>query len=749
MLTSAVWKWLGRRPDVTLVFATAIAVACGSVISGSTRDAELSSAGNARCVVATTPHPTGETLTGERHETPAVDSSTAAPLPEVVATAIAPEELRFVEECLLRVQKQSVSFAGADEQGGPREIEMLMYNGRLVGPTIRVQRGARIKINVINELPAFDEPEWTAATDQADPPHDLYTTNLHTHGLHVSPAGAGDNVFREIPPGTSYQYEFTIPADHPAGTFWYHPHKHGSVAYQLGNGMAGALIVEGVLDDKICDLDDIPEIAAAKEQVMVLQQLVLQTDASGIGRVDPRDSYNEPGPDVFRVTTVNGQVLPTYTMAPREIQRWRFIGAGREGSAMLCWYDDRDMRVNHMPFHEIAVDGLATGRMTARRSVTLFPGKRSDCLVQAPQRPGTYFLAALQEDESPGANEMLIVNYLARLVVQGIDQPMALPRPDQLAACKPFESIDREECRAQREIVLSFDDKKRMFHVNGLSYNEQSDVDRHLLGSAEEWTLTALDAPEGTPNEPHPFHIHVNPFEVIEIEDVRTKVRTKVSEWRDTFAVEPGKKVTIRMRFRDFAGKTVFHCHTLDHEDQGMMRDFEIVNPARTFAAEDNSRGTLDDCLFAAPSLAALTTEGIVWDVKLTAGRPVILVFFRGMRCGHCVKELRELLQEARSLAGTDVLAVAVSSDPIADSAKALNLLRVPTDVEFHLLVDESWFAFRSFDCFDEHPQHGLFVIDKMGVVRARHVGEAPFDDPREVCARIRQLIESDRQTRP
>jgi hypothetical protein len=69
--------------------------------------------------------------------------------------------------------------------------------------------------------------------------------------------------------------------------------------------------------------------------------------------------------------------------------------------------------------------------------------------------------------------------------------------------------------------------------------------------------------------------------------------------------------------------------------------------------------------------------------------------------------------------------------------------------VDFHLLIDESWFAFRSFGCFDEHPQHGLFVIDSSGILRARYVGETPFDNPREVCARIRQLVESDLQARP
>src|SRR5438132_13751370 len=122
---------------------------------------------------------------------------------------------------------------------------MLTYHGRHVGTTIRGRPATTPKINVINELPTTSVPPVAVDPEQEDRPHDLFTTNLHTHGLHVSPGGNSDNVFREIPPGASFQYTYTVPPDHPSGTFWYHPHKHGSVAYPLANGMAGAPIVEG------------------------------------------------------------------------------------------------------------------------------------------------------------------------------------------------------------------------------------------------------------------------------------------------------------------------------------------------------------------------------------------------------------------------------------------------------------------------------------------------------------------------
>jgi FtsP/CotA-like multicopper oxidase with cupredoxin domain/peroxiredoxin len=649
-----------------------------------------------------------------------------------------PEEWRSGGEYTLRVQKTKTALPGAARDGGPEAVEMLTYNGRLVGPTIRVRRGTTLKINLINELPTTGAPPVTADREQDDPPHDLYTTNLHTHGLHVSPEGNSDDVFREIPPGASFPYCFTIPADHPSGTFWYHPHKHGSVAYQMANGMAGALIVEGDgAVGKVQDLEAIPEIARAKERILVLQQLTLQQE-DGVGWVDPNDVYQEPpNPSAYWATAINGVVLPTFTMHPKEVQRWRFIHAGREGPLLLCWYSERG-RLLTIPFYEIAVDGLATGRLAARRGFTLYPGDRSDVLVKAPRDPGTYYLCARQEDETTPGLDRYTVQRLAKLVVQGAERDMKLPAAEQLIRCRPFEPIGPEECTVKRDIVFDYDDAKKSFHINGLSFSKQTKLDRPVLGRAEEWTLTAANTALSA-IEPHPFHVHVNPFHLVRVEDIATGRVTNVDEWHDTVLVEKGKRLTIRMRFRDFTGKTVLHCHTLEHEDQGMMNAIRIIDPKRPAGDEDSDVG-LAECFVPAPALSLPLAPDSTWELSALGPRNVILVFFRGIGCGHCVTELRRLLQEARDLAGSGVSLVAVSSAPIADLDRAMKLLRVPAGLEFHLLVDEDHRVFRQFGCFDDGPQHGLFVIDAAGTIRARYVGDVPFANATEVCARVRRL---------
>jgi len=106
-----------------------------------------------------------------------------------------------------------------------------------------------LSILLINNLPANPKIQRKSFF-----PHDPYTLNLHTHGLEVSPLGISDNIFREMKPGTAHQVTVDIPDDHPTGTFWYRPHKHGSVTFQFLGGMAGFLLVKRGKDAYEADL---------------------------------------------------------------------------------------------------------------------------------------------------------------------------------------------------------------------------------------------------------------------------------------------------------------------------------------------------------------------------------------------------------------------------------------------------------------------------------------------------------------
>jgi FtsP/CotA-like multicopper oxidase with cupredoxin domain len=174
-------------------------------------------------------------------------------------------------------------------------------NAAFVGPLVEVFPGQTVRMTLHNQLPK----DTTCPTDggSANIPHCFNGTNLHTHGLWINPNGNGDNVLISVNPGVSFQYEYNIPPDHPAGTFWYHSHRHGSTALQVSSGMAGALIVRGTrtptttangdLDTLLKPIQDQP----FPERVMVFQQIQYACrDNKGAIEVNPDGTYKcDPG----------------------------------------------------------------------------------------------------------------------------------------------------------------------------------------------------------------------------------------------------------------------------------------------------------------------------------------------------------------------------------------------------------------------------------------------------------------------
>jgi len=278
-------------------------------------------------------------------------------------------------------------------------VQLRSYNGQLVGPTLRVRAGEVMDVTLNNILPLETPNEVAAQVKQeADNafietrPHSFNTTNLHTHGLHVSPAGNSDNVLLAIPPQTKFPYEIKVPANHPPGTFWYHAHTHGSTAIQVGSGMEGALII----DDDPKAIPASLAAANANEKVMVIQTILYDTygQANDITAFFPGPNAQQckqglsscTWPSSNRRVTINGQIVPVITMKPGEVQRWRLIDSSFRESMFL--------QLEGHSLHEIALDGLYLGRVDTwgpAQTVELQPGYRSDVLVKANNTPGKYY----------------------------------------------------------------------------------------------------------------------------------------------------------------------------------------------------------------------------------------------------------------------------------------------------------------------------------------------------------------------
>src|SRR4029450_12744002 len=138
----------------------------------------------------------------------------------------------------------TLAAAPATVQVGANRVNMTVYNGLLMPPLLRVQPGDRVRLQLTN----------TSAM----------STNIHYHGFGVTPQGAGDNVFLNVPTGTTFQYDFDIPKDHPQGLYWYHPHFHPDVNPQIAGGMSGGIIVGNILQP-------FPELAGITERVLLLK----------------------------------------------------------------------------------------------------------------------------------------------------------------------------------------------------------------------------------------------------------------------------------------------------------------------------------------------------------------------------------------------------------------------------------------------------------------------------------------------
>ena len=391
------------------------------------------------------------------------------------------------------------------------------YEGSYPGPTLKVRPGDQLRVKLNNAL--------------------NMVTNLHMHGFHVSPDSPADNVLMEIAAGESFQYVYDIPANHPGGTYWYHPHFHGDSNEQVFGGMAGAVIIEG-------DIDQVPGIAGLPGRLLVLQATEFEAD----GSLTPPDQRQQG--KFLRL--VNGQLNPTLTIRPGETQRWRILNA----SANIFF---RLGLGNNEPMHQVASDGNTLREVWTRDEIVLGPAERADVLIQGPP-PGEYVLVA--RNFSLGATtEPEVV--LATLVSQG--EPVeGAPLPTMLL---PFDDLRQAAVDLRREMHFQVGPNK-FFAIDG----KQFDMDRvditAQLNTTEEWEIF------NDSDVFHPFHIHINPFQVIAING-RPVERYG---YEDTIPLPPHGSVTMRTRFLDFTGRFVFHCHILAHEDAGMMGIIEVVD---------------------------------------------------------------------------------------------------------------------------------------------------------------------------
>jgi len=421
-------------------------------------------------------------------------------------------------------------------------------------------------------------------------PHHFNTTNMHTHGWHVSPDQ--DNIFLTVAPENDTTYRYDI-KDHQAGTFWYHPHVHGATGIQVASGMAGALIVDE--DPEV--MKDYPELAAASdkahEKIMLFDQL---TYDPANGEVNDFNVLMWVGLDSLygngvKGTTINGKIKPKMKMYPGEVQRWRMIHKGFRTTVALDFPTGDSLEVLR-----ISVDGIMFDSPEDLSSVHLAPGNRVDLLVKAhPEMQqgkrieikSTGYIGSCEyfpDDANCNADNESQLETLMTILIDGTGDEMQMPTTLPPRASELQANIEVDELMGERTTL--FDISGGEFKVNGLEFDFDRVDEVMLLDSADQWKVSS------SATQAHPYHIHINPFQVWSYNgrDV------KRPQWRDVMLVGD-TAAYIRSRYVEYMGDFVIHCHILDHEDQGMMQHVRIagegadpvgLDPNLTYPAKNN-----------------------------------------------------------------------------------------------------------------------------------------------------------------
>lgn len=411
----------------------------------------------------------------------------------------------------------------------------------------------------------------------------------------------------------AFPYCFTLPKwngqstsmGQAPGTHWYHAHKHGSTALNLANGMAGALIIEGDYDATL------KSYYASKSATLNEKVLVLQQYSAVLGLLRPAGTKD--------FVSVNGQYQPVLEMKPNETQFWRIINSCHQQavpldtSPSIKWVQtaqdgvqldpqnynpDPTFKSNTFPNPPQAFQINNTGPWFSTGS--LAPGNRIDLLVQAPSTPNNYpvtfggtllftvkvtgtavtatpFPTQAQFPKMPGFLADIVpptgmVTRNIRFNTTKTQLPSASPTPTPQGT-----KGGRNPSNAAAPL---WPNAAPMHTINDKQFS--GEIDQYMkLGATEEWNLFN-DTIAGGPA--HPFHIHVNPFQIVRWFDPAIMSSSLQSTgvpmrkpwvWWDNFAIPTGGWVTMWTRFVDFTGTYVFHCHILGHEDRGMM---QLVN---------------------------------------------------------------------------------------------------------------------------------------------------------------------------
>jgi suppressor of ftsI len=423
-------------------------------------------------------------------------------------------------------------------------------------PVIRASPGEDIHLTYVNAM----------STDSHERCIDgpcMNMTNLHFHGLHVSPDAPQDDVITMMAmPGQSLHYVVNIPLDQPPGLYWYHPHPHGESYQQDLDGMSGAIVIDGI--ERY-----VPKLQHMRERILVLRdQVIDKNDLAATSELRRKVELSTTGcgstevPE--RIFTVNSAVRPQIAIAPGERQFWRIVNASPDLYA--------DLQVDTEQLEIVALDGMPLAFHNPAHPVEFAshilvpPAGRVEAIVTGPKPGARASLRSLCFDtgHDGDANPPMVLADMVN-IAQPAPAIRATPVDARLPIFKPLPPTPTARVEnSSPDFIVSFTEDKKGFYINGRKFSSSDPpMTTVSIGAFHHWRVT------NDTHEAHPFHIHQVHFLIY----AQNGIRLKRPEWLDTVNVPVEGSVDLMMDFTDpiIRGVSLFHCHLLSHEDKGMM----------------------------------------------------------------------------------------------------------------------------------------------------------------------------------
>jgi len=446
------------------------------------------------------------------------DFTRLLPIPSIVAA-----------DATLNAQATSANISGST-------ISVLGYQANgILGPTIRAESGLNANIIFQNNLSE--------------------RSNIHFHGLKI-PADMDGHPKDVINPGSNFNYKFTI--NQRAGLNWYHPHPDGDTASQVFRGLAGLFIINDAEEASL----NLP--SGEYEIPLVIQDKRLTS--SGI-------IYNPSMGDVMtgfmgETIIVNGVASP-FAEVKTKFYRLRILNGSNARIYNLALSNNADIII-------IGNDGGLLKNPVPVKNILLGPGERIDALVNfAGLTPGTEVFLQSKDfnngGDAQGKQGFRILRFnVTQIESENFNLPVQLSSFDPINPSLFIKKRNFKINSMQMSGGMSMN-MTGIHRINGKTYDRKRIDETVSANTIEVWDFDNSDG-----NEPHPMHLHGVHFQVLERRGGRGQLIPSEGGYKDTVLVLPGEIVKVLVPFAELKGVFVFHCHNLEHEDDGMMLQYQL-----------------------------------------------------------------------------------------------------------------------------------------------------------------------------